>query len=209
MKYSLLGACAVAVCCTAPAFAQGLTRVETIALQQQLRDDGCGVTHVTGRMDATTRAAVHKCASKYSGATDAKSMLAAMDIGFGNGIPVPTLSMARSGAGGGSMSAGGISASSTTTDRTAGKAHMKKARPMMPSHGVTNPMAVPKHDTTTTPVDTSSGVMPTKPPLDTSAKRDTISTMPMMPMTPRRDTMPKKDTMPKRDTMPNSNSPRI
>ena len=39
MKYSLLGACAVAVCCTAPAFAQGLTRVETIGLQQQLRDD--------------------------------------------------------------------------------------------------------------------------------------------------------------------------
>ena len=209
MKYSLLGACAVAVCCTAPAFAQGLTRVETIALQQQLRDDGCGVTHVTGRMDATTRAAVHKCASKYSGATDAKSMLAAMNIGFGNGIPDPTLRMARSGAGGGSMSAGGISGSSTTTDTTAGKVDLNKATPMTPSHAVTNPMAVPKHDTTTTPVDTSSGVMPAKPPLDTTAKRDTISTMPMMPMTPRRDTMPKKDTMPKRDTMPNSNSPRI
>ncbi len=178
MKYSLLGACAVAVCCTAPAFAQGLTRVETIALQQQLRDDGCGVTHVTGRMDPTTRAAVHKCASKYSGATDAKSMLAAMDIGFGNGIPVPTLSMARAGAGGGSMSAGGISGSSTTRVRTAGKVDMKKGKRMMPA----------------------------KPPLDTSAKRDTISTMPMMP---RHDTMPKKDTMPKRDTMPNSNSPRI
>jgi hypothetical protein len=230
MKYSLLGACAVAVCCTAPAFAQGLTRVETIGLQQQLRDDGCGVTHVTGRMDAATRSAVQKCQSKYSGATDARSMLAAMDIGFGNGTPAPTLSAARSG-GGGSMSAGGISGSST--DSTGGKVDLNKATPMSPSHaakspvpsqGSTNPMGVPTHDTTTTPVDTSSGVAPSKPPLDTIPKRDTIptrDTVPTMPTMPRRDTMPtmprrdtmptmpRRDTMPKRDTMPNSTSPRI
>ena len=98
MKYRLVGACAVAFCCAAPAFAQGLTRVELLGLQQQLRDDGCGVTHITGRMDAMTRSAVKKCESKYSGATDARSMLDAMHIGFGNGNPTPTVSMARSGA---------------------------------------------------------------------------------------------------------------
>lgn len=221
MKYSLLGACAVAICCTAPAFAQGLTRVQTIGLQQQLRDDGCGVTHVSGRLDAATRAAVRKCQSKYSGATDAKTMLAAMNIGFGNGIPDPSLSMARSGAGG-SMSAGGISGSPTTTDSTSGKVDLNKATPMKPPQGSMNPVPLPTHDTTTTPVDTSNVTppvtIPTAPPVDTIPKRDTIpsrDTMPTMPTMPKRDTMPtmpKRDTMPKmpkRDTMPQFTSPRI
>lgn len=106
MKYRLLGACAVAFCCAAPAFAQGLTQVEVLALQQQLRDDGCGVTHISGHMDGMTRSAVKKCGSKYSGATDARSMLSAMHIGFGNGNQDPSMSMARSGEGG-SMSAKG------------------------------------------------------------------------------------------------------
>jgi len=106
MKYRLLGVCAAAFCCAAPVFAQGLTHVELLGLQQQLRDDGCGVTHITGRMDAMTRSAVKKCESKYSGATDAKSMLAAMHIGFENGNSDPTMAMARSGEGG-SMSSGG------------------------------------------------------------------------------------------------------
>jgi hypothetical protein len=111
MKYSLLGACAVACCCAAPVFAQGLTRVETLALQQQLRDDGCGSSHITGRVDATTRADVKKCETKYAGATDAPSMLAAMKIGFGNGTTDPTVANARSGEGG-SMGIGGTSAGS-------------------------------------------------------------------------------------------------
>ncbi len=97
MKYRLLGACAAVFCCAAPVFAQGLSRVELLGLQQQLRDDGCGVTHITGRMDAMTRSAVKKCESKYSGATDARSMLAAMHIGFENGNPDPTMAMANSG----------------------------------------------------------------------------------------------------------------
>ncbi len=108
MKYRLLGACVAAACCAAPAFAQGLTRVEILGLQQQLRDDGCGVTHVTGRMDAMTRGAVKKCESKYSGATDARSMLAAMHIGFENGNAAPTMGQARAG---GSMGAAGMSGS--------------------------------------------------------------------------------------------------
>ena len=125
MKYRLLGACAAALLCAAPAFAQGLSRVEMLALQQQLRDDGCGVTHVTGRLDAMTRSAIRKCQSKYSGATDARSMLAAMNIGFGNGQQAPSLSMARSGATG-SMSAGG--SAGTMRDTTAGMGSGMNAR---------------------------------------------------------------------------------
>lgn len=109
MKYSLLGACVAACCCAAPVFAQGLTRVETLALQQQLRDDGCGTTNITGRVDATTRADVKKCETKYSGASTPSAMLTAMNIGFGNGTPAPTLANAR-GETAGSMSAGGTSA---------------------------------------------------------------------------------------------------
>lgn len=123
MKYRLLGACAVAFCCAVPAFAQGLSRVELIGLQQQLRDDGCGVTHITARMDAMTRSAVKKCESKYSGATDAKSMLAAMHIGFENGNADPSMSMARSGAGSGMSSHEGMSGS---MNDSAGHHHMRR-----------------------------------------------------------------------------------
>jgi|GEM_PF-621449 len=111
MKYSLLGACALACCCAAPIYAQGLSRVETLALQQQLRDDGCGSSHITGRVDAMTRANVKKCESKYAGATDPRSMLSAMKIGFGPGMTDPTMGNARSGEGG-SMGLGGTSAGS-------------------------------------------------------------------------------------------------
>ncbi|MEO6778210.1 MAG: hypothetical protein ABI194_02065 [Gemmatimonadaceae bacterium] len=123
MKYHLLGAFAVAVCCTAAsASAQGLSRVEVMALQQQLRDDGCGVTHVSGHLDAATRAAVRKCETKYSGATSPASMLAAMKIGFGAGVPMPTLANARAG-GGGSMGARGTSGMDRTSgaSRTSGR----------------------------------------------------------------------------------------
>jgi hypothetical protein len=61
-------------------------------------------------MDAMTRSAVKKCESKYPGATDARSMLGAMHIGFENGNQAPTMAVARSGSGG-SMGAGGTTES--------------------------------------------------------------------------------------------------
>ena len=111
MKFRAVAAGAVLCLCSSPAFAQGLSRVQLLALQQQLRDDGCGMRHVTGRMDATTRRAVRQCASKYnvSNPTPA-SLLSAMNIGFGPNDQMPTLSMARSGeaAGGGTAGAAGM-----------------------------------------------------------------------------------------------------
>lgn len=91
-----------ALCCVASltvaqrATAQHLSRVQILALQQQLRDDGCGVDHTTGQLDAMTRRAVEKCKSKYNvtsgGAAD---LLSAMNIGFGPNDQMPTLAMAN------------------------------------------------------------------------------------------------------------------
>lgn len=205
MKYRLLGACAAAICCTAaPAFAQGLSRVEVLALQQQLRDDGCGVSHVTGHLDAMTRTAVKKCESKYSGATDPASMLAAMNIGFGDGISPPTLAGARSG-NGGTMSAGGTSGlmneSAVRKDTTNGRVDLNKATPMTPpaeTPPVTPP--TPPGEPATPPMPAGAAMpaamppaMPPTPPVptDTTAR-------PRLPANPRDTLKVPRDT----STMP-------
>ena len=191
MKYRLVGACAVAFCCAAPAFAQGLTRVELLGLQQQLRDDGCGVTHITGRMDAMTRSAVKKCESKYSGATDAKSMLGAMHIGFENGNAAPTMAMARSGEGG-SMSAGGMSGS---MNDSMGR-HMRNGY-MRNGHMRNGMMRTMK--------DSDAGHMMRrgrKPGSSTMSHDSSTIKDDMMSKKP--DMMSKHHTMPKHDTMPNT-----
>jgi hypothetical protein len=88
--------------CGVPAIltAQSLSRVQILALQQQLRDDGCGVTHTTGRIDAATRQAINKCQSRYNAPDNSPaSVLAAMNIGFGPRDFMPTISTSRRGAG--------------------------------------------------------------------------------------------------------------
>jgi len=66
--------------------------VQVLALQQQLRDDGCGVQHTTGTMNAQTRAALKRCASKYNAKSNTVAdVLAAMNIGFGPSDQVPAL----------------------------------------------------------------------------------------------------------------------
>jgi hypothetical protein len=90
----LLALCAACLC-GIPALltAQSLSRVQILALQQQLRDDGCGVTHATGRIDAATRQAINKCQSKYNAPDNSPaSVLAAMNIGFGPNDIMPTIS---------------------------------------------------------------------------------------------------------------------
>lgn len=86
MKVRSLATLAVCCCAAAPLAAQSLSRTEILALQQQLRDDGCGIAHTSGRIDAITRRALKQCASKYnaSSATPA-AVLTAMNIGFGPG----------------------------------------------------------------------------------------------------------------------------
>lgn len=101
MQVRSLAGVAAFCCLASPALAQRaatqhLSRVQILALQQQLRDDGCGVDHTTGQLDAMTRRAVEKCKSKYNvtsgGAAD---LLSAMNIGFGPNDQMPTLAMAN------------------------------------------------------------------------------------------------------------------
>jgi peptidoglycan hydrolase-like protein with peptidoglycan-binding domain len=77
---------AVIALLAAPALASaqaGLSRVSFLALQQELRDQGCGVTNVDGRYGPQTRRAIATCAKKFNSANNAAALLAAMNIGFG------------------------------------------------------------------------------------------------------------------------------
>jgi hypothetical protein len=100
MKKSLIAAATAVLCCVAatPIAAQtSLSRVQILALQQQLRDDGCGVAHTTGRLDAMTRRAVAKCNAKYNSTGGAAELLAAMNIGFSASDNAPRTTEAGAG----------------------------------------------------------------------------------------------------------------
>jgi len=68
--------------CPTSGGAAGLSGVQFLALQQELRDGQCGTNHVTGRLDAATRRAIRSCAQKLGVANNARAVLIAMDIGF-------------------------------------------------------------------------------------------------------------------------------
>jgi len=68
--------------CPTSGGAAGLSGVQFLALQQELRDGQCGNNHVTGRLDAATRRAIRLCAEKLGVANNARAVLIAMDIGF-------------------------------------------------------------------------------------------------------------------------------
>jgi peptidoglycan hydrolase-like protein with peptidoglycan-binding domain len=96
---------------TVPALAAsaqaGLNKIQFLALQQELRDQGCGVTNVDGRYGPSTRRAIATCAKKFNTANNAAALLTAMNIGFGpnDNPPAPP-----SGGGGG----GGVSAAAAS-----------------------------------------------------------------------------------------------
>lgn len=68
----------------------GLNRIQFLALQQELRDQGCGVTNVDGRYGPQTRRAIATCAKKFNSANNAAALLQAMNIGFGPNDNPPT-----------------------------------------------------------------------------------------------------------------------
>jgi peptidoglycan hydrolase-like protein with peptidoglycan-binding domain len=78
---------------TVPALASaqaGLSKIQFLALQQELRDQGCGVTNVDGRYGPQTRRAIATCAKKFNSANNAAALLTAMNIGFGPNDNPPT-----------------------------------------------------------------------------------------------------------------------
>jgi len=112
---------AVIALMTIPALASaqaGLSRIQFLALQQELRDQGCGVTNVDGQYGPQTRRAIATCAKKFSSANNAAALLAAMNIGFGPNDTPPVKSSGTSGDN--SMSSGG-----TATEAKAEGGNMK------------------------------------------------------------------------------------
>lgn len=91
---------AVLALIAAPALASaqaGLSKIQFLALQQELRDQGCGVTNVDGHYGPQTRRAIATCAKKFNSANNAAAVLAAMNIGFGPSDNPPTKSAGMSG----------------------------------------------------------------------------------------------------------------
>jgi peptidoglycan hydrolase-like protein with peptidoglycan-binding domain len=95
---------AVIALMTIPALASaqaGLSKIQFLALQQELRDQGCGVTNVDGHYGPQTRRAIATCAKKFNSANNAAALLTAMNIGFGPNDNPPAGKTATSGSGGG------------------------------------------------------------------------------------------------------------
>ena len=86
----------IACCLISPAVAAaqtgGLTRVQLLALQQELKEQ-CGLQHATGVMDGPTRHAIAVCNKKYGTQGNGAALLAAMNVGFGTGENEPSHGM--------------------------------------------------------------------------------------------------------------------
>jgi hypothetical protein len=104
--------------------AAGLTGVQFLALQQELRDRGCGNAHVTGHLDAPTRKAISACAKQLNVANSAEAVLGALNIGFGPGDTPPAGAVKS---GDTSMGAGSGNATNTSTTGTRRRARAAKA----------------------------------------------------------------------------------
>jgi hypothetical protein len=82
----------IACCMISPAVVAaqtgGLTRVQLLALQQELKDQ-CGLAHSTGVMDGPTRHAIAVCNKKYGTQGNGAALLSAMNVGFNTGDNAP------------------------------------------------------------------------------------------------------------------------
>ena len=118
---------AVIALLTVPALASaqaGLSKIQFLALQQELRDQGCGVTNVDGNYGPQTRRAIATCAKKFNSANNAAALLAAMNIGFGPNDTAPTKGTGMSGDN--SMSSGTATEAKAEGERT--KTEMKESK---------------------------------------------------------------------------------
>lgn len=116
---------AVIALMAAPALASaqaGLSKIAFLALQQELRDQGCGVTNVDGSYGPQTRRAIAACAKKFGTPNNAAALLAAMNIGFGPNDNPP----AAAGGGGGMKAQAAAEGETTKTER---KEHAAPTKP--------------------------------------------------------------------------------
>ncbi len=82
----------IACCLISPAIAAaqtgGMTKVQLLGLQQELKDQ-CGLAHATGVMDGPTRHAIAVCNKKYGTQGNGAALLSAMNVGFSAGDLMP------------------------------------------------------------------------------------------------------------------------
>ena len=84
---ALAGAClAIPGSVKAQAGIETLSKVELLALQQEMRDRGCGNRHAPGVVTAETRRALRNCMRQHN-VTTARDLLVAFNIGFGPDEP--------------------------------------------------------------------------------------------------------------------------
>lgn len=93
MKWKILTLVAVCAALPVQANAQGrsgeaLSRVELLALQQEMRDRGCGNKRAPGVMNAETRRAIRTCSQRMN-VNGARALLAAFNNGFSSGDTPP------------------------------------------------------------------------------------------------------------------------
>lgn len=120
---------AVIALMTVPALASaqgGLSKIQFLALQQELRDQGCGVTNVDGHYGPQTRRAIATCAKKFNTANNAAALLAAMNIGFGPSDTPPMGKMGMSGDN--SMSSGSGMKTEAKAEGESMKTEMKESK---------------------------------------------------------------------------------
>jgi peptidoglycan hydrolase-like protein with peptidoglycan-binding domain len=111
---------------TVPALASaqaGLNRIQFLALQQELRDQGCGVTNVDGHYGPQTRRAIATCSKKFNTANNAAALLAAMNIGFGPNDTPPAAPAGGTASGGG----GGMASEAKAEGETPKTEHKEHA----------------------------------------------------------------------------------
>jgi peptidoglycan hydrolase-like protein with peptidoglycan-binding domain len=122
---------AVIALMAAPALASaqaGLSKIAFLALQQELRDQGCGVTNVDGSYGPQTRRAIAACAKKFGTPNNAAALLTAMNIGFGPNDNPPAGGGGAASAGGGMKSEAKAEGETTKTEKKEHAAPTKTRR---------------------------------------------------------------------------------
>jgi len=121
----------IACCMISPAIAAaqtgGLTRVQLLALQQELKEQ-CGLAHSTGVMDGPTRHAIAVCNKKYGTQGNGAALLTAMNVGFNTGESEPAHGM------------GGMMGNDHEMSMSGDSAHHAKMKAKMKTHGRTRAM---------------------------------------------------------------------
>jgi peptidoglycan hydrolase-like protein with peptidoglycan-binding domain len=122
---------AVIALMAAPALASaqaGLSKISFLALQQELRDQGCGVTNVDGSYGPQTRRAIAACAKKFGTPNNAAALLTAMNIGFGPNDNPPAGGGGAASGGGGMKSEAKAEGETTKTEKKEHAAPTKTRR---------------------------------------------------------------------------------